>query len=244
MIENKKDNQLGIKSAVDIIGERLSPEAENILTRLGNQEKLIKYKWLCFKAYGSITFDFRDYRYLKELFRAIYHRHISIEDAERDKNEFEGTLNALERYDPRKPDYKTARDSLLINAKNLYDGRKVIIDAFKNKIFPSGVEDPEDLGKRPDESDESYAPRELETIPELPDSESEEETPTDMLELESEESAEQRRKPKGQGLKILTPQQILTRLPISLAQLKSGNNSEKLKKEIRQLLNSLYRLKS
>ena len=45
----------------------------------------------------------------------------------------------------------------------------------------------------------------------------------------------------GQGLKILTPNQMLSRLPISLAQLKAGNNSEKLKNEIRQLLYSLYR---
>ena len=62
---------------------------------------------------------------------------------------------------------------------------------------------------------------------------------TDMPELESEESAEQR----GQGLKILTPSQMLSRLPITLAQLKAGNNSEKLKNEIRQLLYSLYRSK-
>ena len=47
----------------------------------------------------------------------------------------------------------------------------------------------------------------------------------------------------GQGLKILTPNQMLSRLPISLAQLKAGNNSEKLKNEIRQLLYSLYRSK-
>ena len=45
----------------------------------------------------------------------------------------------------------------------------------------------------------------------------------------------------GQGLKTLTPSQMLSRLPISLAQLKAGNNSEKLKNEIRQLLYSLYR---
>ena len=48
---------------------------------------------------------------------------------------------------------------------------------------------------------------------------------------------------KGQGLKILTPNQMLSRLPITLAQLKAGNNSEKLKNEIRQLLYSLYRSK-
>ena len=45
------------------------------------------------------------------------------------------------------------------------------------------------------------------------------------------------------GLKILTPNQMLSRLPISLALLKAGNNSEKLKNEIRQLLYSLYRSK-
>ena len=48
---------------------------------------------------------------------------------------------------------------------------------------------------------------------------------------------------EGQGLKILTPNQMSSRLPIILAQLKAGNNSEKLKNEIRQLLYSLYRSK-
>ena len=48
----------------------------------------------------------------------------------------------------------------------------------------------------------------------------------------------------GQGLKILTPSQMISRLPISLAQLKAENNSEKLKNEIRQLLFSLYRSKN
>ena len=47
------------------------------------------------------------------------------------------------------------------------------------------------------------------------------------------------RQQQGQGLKILTPNQMLSRLPVTLAQLKAGNNSEKLKNEIRQLLYSL-----
>ena len=49
---------------------------------------------------------------------------------------------------------------------------------------------------------------------------------------------------KGQGIKILTPNQMLNRLPIALAQLQAGNNSNKLKNEIRQLLYSLYRSKN
>ena len=47
----------------------------------------------------------------------------------------------------------------------------------------------------------------------------------------------------GSGLKILTPQQTFTRLPILLAKIKAGDNSQKLKNEIRQLLYSLYRSK-
>ena len=52
-----------------------------------------------------------------------------------------------------------------------------------------------------------------------------------------------RQNQEGQGLKIVTPDQIISRLSINLAQLKAGNNSEKLKNEIRQLLYSLYQSK-
>ena len=51
-------------------------------------------------------------------------------------------------------------------------------------------------------------------------------------------------KQSQQGLKILTSNQTLRRLPISLAQLKAGNNSEKPKNEISQLLYSLYKSKN
>ena len=64
-----------------------------------------------------------------------------------------------------------------------------------------------------------------------------------MSELESEESAEQNKKQRGAELKTLTPDQMLSRLPITLAQLKAGNNSQKLKNEIRKLLYSLYHSK-
>ena len=65
----------------------------------------------------------------------------------------------------------------------------------------------------------------------------------DILNLESEESTAQRRNQPGPGLKFLTWNQMLSRLPISSAKLKAGNNSEKLRNEIRQLLYYLYRSK-
>ena len=48
---------------------------------------------------------------------------------------------------------------------------------------------------------------------------------------------------KGTGIKILTPKQMLQRLPIALAQVKAGNNSESLLNEIRQIVYSLYQSK-
>ena len=46
---------------------------------------------------------------------------------------------------------------------------------------------------------------------------------------------------EGQELKILPPNQMLSRLPISLAQLQTGSHSEKIKNETRQVLYSLYK---
>ena len=47
----------------------------------------------------------------------------------------------------------------------------------------------------------------------------------------------------GKGLKILIAKQMLQRLPIALAQVKPGNNSESLLNEIRQMVYSLYQSK-
>ena len=51
------------------------------------------------------------------------------------------------------------------------------------------------------------------------------------------------REQEGEGLKILTPNQMLKRLLIALAQIKAGNNSERLLNEIRQIVYYLYRSK-
>ena len=52
-----------------------------------------------------------------------------------------------------------------------------------------------------------------------------------------------KKKTSGKGHKILTPKQMLQRLPIALAQVKTGNNSENVLNEIRQIVYSLYQSK-
>ena len=63
-----------------------------------------------------------------------------------------------------------------------------------------------------------------------------------LMMLEAKSKAKQI-KTKVRGLKILTANQMLQRLPIALAQVKAGNNSENLLNEIRQTIYSLYQSK-
>ena len=116
------------------------------------------------------------------------------------------------------------KDDTLYSAKKLHAIKNEIINAFNKGIFLyiDGFQVEKETDEDTDEKMDT----------------------TIMPELESEESAAEKRNQQGKGVKILTPNQMLSRLPISLAQLKGGNNSGKLKNEIRQLLYSLYRSKN
>ena len=77
-------------------------------------------------------------------------------------------------------------------------------------------------------------------IKEMSEEEKENEKPDKIVKIVREILKFNKQNQEGKGIKILTPNQMLSRLPISLAQLEAGNNSEKIKNEIRQLLYSLY----
>ena len=83
-----------------------------------------------------------------------------------------------------------------------------------------------------------------EEIKKMSEAEIEIEDPESIVEIVEKILKFNEQNQQGQGLKILTPNQMLSRLPIALAQLQAGNNSNKLKNEIRQLLYSLYRSKN
>ena len=83
-----------------------------------------------------------------------------------------------------------------------------------------------------------------EEINKITEEEKEKEKPNKIVEIVREILKFNKQNQEGEGIKLLTPNQMLSRLPISLAQLEAGNNSNKLKNEIRQLLYSLYRSKN
>ena len=70
------------------------------------------------------------------------------------------------------------------------------------------------------------------------------EKPDKIVEIVREILKFNKQNQEGKGIKMLTANQMLSRLPISLAQLEAENNSNKLKNEIRQLFYSLYRSKN
>ena len=183
------------------------------------------------------------------------------------------------------------------NANKLYDGRKTIIDTFKNKVFPFKRKYPEDEYEYEDQDgfinfrklDNLIYTKEREVsnelarnfflvqdlrsllrklnetkntestkiqvkliksglvdlkneIKQMSEDENEIERSDETVDIVEKILEYNNQNQTGQGLKILTPSQMLSRLPISVAQLKADNSSEKLKNEIRQLLYSLYRL--
>ena len=96
--------------------------------KLNNQEKLINYKKLYFKRGDKVDYDFTNFSFLREFFRAIYYGEILMPGPEREQGNFDDIIKILKAYKPRKDSkfYKLKQD-LLINAQNLYDGREMII---------------------------------------------------------------------------------------------------------------------
>ena len=118
----------------------------------------------------------------------------------------------------------------LVDPKSTVSREKIFIFKQLQEIF---------MGSKADDEEDNEIDNEVDD--EVDDETDEQPDTTDMPELESDESAAQRTEHEGKALKILTPKQTLSRLSISLAQLKAGNNLQKLKNEIRQLLYPLYR---
>ena len=114
---------------------------------------------------------------------------IEIHEANQEQVDLlENILNFNDNTNPKSNEDKNKTNDVFGSAKNLYEGREVILNAFKSGLFP--------------------------------------------LKLT-----------KGTGLKILTPKQMVQRLPIALAQAKAGNNSENLLNKIKRTVYSLYKSK-
>ena len=242
-------------------------------------------------------YDFSDYKTFKELFRDLYYRNITIDEAESKQDEFNAVLYVLKKYSLKHDKYVILKNNLLDNASKFYEGREKIIEGFKNGVFSFyydkdyeeqmkfeeeeeeekliGIIEIEDNNRESDHLVSKYffvsklkhlleyfkenkndpeKNNQLVTIiisglkdlnneiKEMSEEKREKERVDEITEIVQRILAyiEQQQQQQGQGTKIQTPDQMLSRLSISLAHLHAGNNSEKLKNEMRQLLSSLY----
>ena len=155
-------------------------------------------------------------------YKKIFEGKLSIEEARKQQNAIEKKItelhNRLNYSGPGKgvnPSTKKTLEDLYSNAKNLYVIREDII----NEMFNTEDEKLDIATVGDDDRRKSV----IEAISKLGDKEEPE---------------------IGKGLKIMTPKQMITRLPILLAQKQAGNNSQKLNDEIRHIIYSLYMSKN
>ena len=84
-------------------------------------------------------------KHLKELFRDLYNKILSINETEKKQDEFDGLLGALSTYPAKKKEYIKAKNKLFNNANKIYKGREKIIEAFKNGMFPLNYDEEEEF---------------------------------------------------------------------------------------------------
>ena len=97
IVEENKNNQLGVKSIGYAVKQELSQEARNMVEKLNNQEKLIDYRKLNFRGGINVDYDFSNFRPRRELFTAIYDGEVLISGAEREQIEFDDLPKILKR---------------------------------------------------------------------------------------------------------------------------------------------------
>ena len=175
------------------------------------------------KTDEKTKYNFNNFTLPLKFTSKIYHHDLMLQEAKDDQKELKILINEVNNdFNPKNQTKIKEKDDGFKFAGKLFSMTEEIINAFKKGIFP--YVDGFQVEKETDE-------------------EIDEESMLENEEIESEESTAQKKNQQGKGLKIITPNQMLSRLPISLARLNAGNNSEKLKNEIRQIFYSLYRSK-
>ena len=134
-IEGQKDNQPSLKSIGYSVKNRLPKKVIEAYEDLVKKDKTINYKKLG-KDLGGDEYDFTMLFPVGELFKQLYHGNILIPGAEREQDEFYDKLKKLKKYTPANEKTISKKESFLNNIQQFYDGREMVINAFKSRIIP------------------------------------------------------------------------------------------------------------
>ena len=96
-VKNKVENK-NIKEVTDFVDQPLSFEAKELINEIKTIQKNVDYRKLKIKGSNNVDYDFSDYRTYNELFRDLYYRNITIDEAKSKQGEFNAVLHLLKRY--------------------------------------------------------------------------------------------------------------------------------------------------
>ena len=114
-------------------------DAIRIFKTLKNLEgKEIDYSNLVYKSDDNVYFDFGKYGLLSSVYLKLIEGRISLKNAKNAKlslREFNADINSLEKKKAKKQPYLKNKESVLKNARIMYKGMNLIVNAFKNNVF-------------------------------------------------------------------------------------------------------------
>ena len=147
-VKNKVENK-DIIEVTDFVDQPLNSKAKELINEIKNIQKNVDYRKLKFRGGNNVDYDLSDYKTFKELFRDLYYRQFTIDDAESKEDEFNTLSNFLKTYNRRDNRYIEAKTNLVNNASKFYEGRKKII-----KILSIYYDEDEGFEEDKDQKDE------------------------------------------------------------------------------------------
>ena len=166
---------------------------------------------------------------LENLAENIYNGNVSLDAAKQEQRKMENMLESFIDYNSIKNIYKSKKVNTLLNTRELYKGRREILIAFEEDMFPLPklyVFGENEWKERDIPDNEKFMPKTFKLSFQKKISKLNFLKKKTNFQIEISEFGDA----EGKVLKILTPNLMLQRLPVTLAKLKGGNNSEKLKK--------------
>ena len=142
LLKTKKKTK-NIKEVTSFVRKPLSLEAKALIEEIRIIQKDVNYRKLIIRSGKGVAYDFSNYKTFRELYRDLCYKEMAINDAEMRQNEFISIIDALNDYISKLQKYNEAKNSLLNNVKNFYEGREKIIEGFKKGIFSKSDDDDE-----------------------------------------------------------------------------------------------------
>ena len=105
-MKNKTEN---IKEVTDFVREPLSPEAKALIEEIRAIQKDVDYRKLIIRGGNNVMYDFSDYKTFNKLYRDLYYKNITRNDAEMKQNKFNLIRDALNNYCPQDKNIKNSQ---------------------------------------------------------------------------------------------------------------------------------------